>query len=174
MRAVSVRVHNRPPSLRCHNSPTSVSKMKADVGEGATEGPTMPYHVRGVMRWLLVCAVVDKGILSQQCTGVRPDARWFLLHSLANAVVAGTGLRDVMAVLRRPEDAMTAPVKSWVPCHGCLVIGALSWVLNICLGWCPPHLGIPSCALATPQPLFCHAGPWGAGPRLRAAHQHPQ
>jgi hypothetical protein len=48
---------------------------------------------------------------------VRPDARWFLLHSLANAVVAGTGLRDVMAVLRRPEDARTAPMKSWVPSH---------------------------------------------------------
>ena len=72
-------------------------------------------HVKGVIQWLAACAILDKGILARKSLGVRPEARWFLLHSIANAIVAGSGWRDVLAVLRRPDDAICAPEHHQVP-----------------------------------------------------------
>ena len=75
------------------------------------------FHARGVLRCFVACAVLDRGMLSRRWAGVRPGARWFLLHSMANAGVAFSGLRDVRAVLLRPDRAMTMPMHSWTPSH---------------------------------------------------------
>ena len=79
--------------------------------------PSVAFHARGVLRCLTLCALVDRGVLAQRWFGIKPEARWFVLHALANAVVARTGLRDVMAVLRDPDAAMTMPIRSWTPSH---------------------------------------------------------
>ena len=81
------------------------------------EQPPVAFHARGVLRCLAVCAVVDRGLLAQRWSGVKPEARWFVLHALANAVVARSGVRDVLAVLRRPDAAMTMTMQSWTPSH---------------------------------------------------------
>ena len=83
--------------------------------------PAVPLlaHVQGCLLSLVAIAGIDLFLryatLKEYKT--HSKARWFMLHSLVNFLVAGFSFHDIVMVLKAPICSMLNPLQSWVPSY---------------------------------------------------------
>ena len=83
--------------------------------DAAPPSPPSPLeHCKALALFTLAFAIVD---LAARPFLKDPNARWFTIHAIANAITAFFSLPDLFRVALSPLCAMVSPIYSWVPSY---------------------------------------------------------
>ena len=92
---------------------------KQYAGQQNATAVSLLAHVQGCLLSLVAVAFIDLFLRYATLLEYKTHskARWFMLHSLVNFLVAGFSFHDIVMVLKAPICSMLNPLQSWVPSY---------------------------------------------------------
>lgn len=90
--------------------------MSLECGSCTAYPPSFLEHSKGLLASLAAVCLGDVFVF-RVFGPSQAGARWFLMHSVVNIIIATLCLPDIVEVLSSPVCSLCAPMISWWPCY---------------------------------------------------------